>query len=122
MVYWVSMPAEEGLLGAVPAWHCAAMASHLFTSRCAQAYGGKAGLLQLKEDKYSGDQVVVGVDRGHDLLWEFRWVGYQAQGCAWADRNKLLTGGYCAARHDNGERGGETAVGEGAEGKGPGQW
>uniref|UniRef100_A0A7S3QT49 SUI1 domain-containing protein n=1 Tax=Dunaliella tertiolecta TaxID=3047 RepID=A0A7S3QT49_DUNTE len=37
-----------------------------------KAYGGKDGLLQLKEDKYSGDQVITGVNRGHELLREFR--------------------------------------------------
>ena len=34
-----------------------------------QALGGKQGLLSLKEDKHSGDQVVTAVNRNHELYF-----------------------------------------------------
>ena len=41
-----------------------------------QAYGSKDGLLQLKVDKYSGDQVITAVHREHELLREFRCASF----------------------------------------------
>jgi translation initiation factor 2D len=37
-----------------------------------QAYGGKNGLLTLKEDKHSGDQVITAINRSHELYTNYR--------------------------------------------------
>lgn len=39
-----------------------------------QAYGSKDSLLHLKEDKYSGEQVLTGVNREHSLMQYFRYL------------------------------------------------
>ena len=44
---------------------------------CCQAHGGKGGLLGLKEEKHSGEQMVVSVNRNHELYTEFRCVGWR---------------------------------------------
>jgi hypothetical protein len=53
---------------------------------CVQAYGGKKGLLTLKEDKHSGDQVVTSVDRTHQLYTEFRCVLFSPAQVGWSIR------------------------------------
>jgi len=45
---------------------------HKKMSKFLGAYGGKAGLLTLKEDKHSGDTIITGINRKHELLENFR--------------------------------------------------